>query len=173
MFAHECAKESCQDFQFWSLFHIKFCMISGMWNIAQKSNGPLLWCFLGVWHDTHDTLVWYDIYLFRPVSITLQVQSKHTLQVQDETLCSLHCCFGQDMSSSMRGCTVVWAQEGKEILIHVAAHSTVTIFHREFNGHRLLPILHPLRLCLHWSKPNDNHSLRKWFRVVCVPFLQV
>lgn len=56
-------------------------------------------------------------------SKTLQVQSRHTLQVQDETLGWLRCCFGQDMSSSMRGCTAVWAQEGKEILVHVAEPS--------------------------------------------------
>lgn len=61
--------------------------------------------------------------LFRPVSKSLQVQSRHTLQVQDETLGLLRCCFGQDMSSSMRGCTAVWAQEGKEILVHVAEPS--------------------------------------------------
>lgn len=76
----------------------------------------------------------------------------HAAGSRYETLDSLHCCFGQDMSSSMRGCTVVWAQEGKEILIYVA----VTVFHRELSGHHLLPILYPLRLCLHWSEPNET-----------------
>ncbi len=114
--------------------------------------------------------------LFRPVSKSLQVQSRHTLQVQDETLGSLCCCFGQDMSSSMSGCTAVRPRKGKRFSFTWQSLVTVTVFHREFNEaqrHQLLPVLHPPRLCLHWSKPNGNHCLRKWFRVVCVPFLQV